>query len=396
MNVVKNILELKALDKKQLGEVVLGGDLTSCVIVGNDNHVADIDSIFIRQTPLSKSVNTIQAEIDPDAVQYLHDRKIKAVVIAEYAYLRVLAPYIRTKQRYHAYFLSSGSDSAQCHLTRFQFVNGKLHDIKVRRALPDSRFELREDLFHAIESDLTGEWQSSRVLVFDSEHEWLEEEVKATELDIELVKRDLFKTKRFGTKTYAVKELILRKNYNLKSSRKPFLIGAVSLVVMLGAALISGAWMSWKESQLTGLQDRYRVESERQKLAFESSDLVLWSKRHEYLTNINKSPALSYKIERLLMALSSLHPRYNVVVQQVSISREKEFRANGVYYNTKLEVGFERKTNNAEYDVNDALQLLMKSLSGFGDGIDVWDRINIRTFKGKKFNMVTLYANTEQ
>ena len=393
MNLVMNLRELKQLDKKELNHVVLGGNLTSCSILG-DSIPLDDGASLIRQTPLTLNRSIAQSKILSEAVEYLKDRKVKAAVIAEYVYLRAFAPYVRSKQRYNAYFVSSRNELGECHITRFSANSGKIEEYKERANISCEPSFLKEELLRSIETDLQGDWKNAKVIIFSSGHDCLAELQETVDVELEINSTDLLTARRFGSLQYASKELLLTKHFQTSSSRKPILISFVCAFIVATAAASSYGWLSWKQSQFESLQEKYRLVSERQKLEFESADLVLWSKRDEYLKNINQQPAISYKIEKILMALSSMSSQYKIVVQQISIGKEKDYRANGKYYNTKLQIGFEKQTGNAEYDVSQALNLFMDNLGDVVDGVDVWDRIQPRTFNGKKFNMVTLYTNT--
>jgi hypothetical protein len=393
MKLVMNLSELKQLDKKALNQVVLGGNLTSCSIISNSAKQEESASL-IQQTPLTLHRSVAQSKIVIDAVEYLKDRKVKAVVIAEYVYLRAFSSYIRSKQRYHAYFVSGGNALGECHITRFSANNGKLEEYQERARVVCEPSFLKEEVLRAVETDLQGDWKNAKVLLFSNEHSCLDELQGSVDFEMEIIKTDLFAAKRWGASQFASKELLLTKNFKASSSRKPLAIMAVGALLITIAGVSSYGWLSWKKNQFESLQEKYHQVSERQKLEFESADLVLWSKRDEYLKNINQQPAISYKIEKILMALSSMSAENKIVVQQISIGKEKDFRANGKYYNTKIEIGFERKSANAEYDVSQSLSAFMDNLGDVGDGVDVWDRIRPQTFNGDKFNMVTLYTNT--
>ncbi|MGR2997580.1 hypothetical protein ABMY12_20795 [Vibrio vulnificus] len=392
MKLVMNITELKQLDKKTLNQAVLGGNLTSCSV--GDSAAIEESTSLILQTPLNLHRSVAQAKIVVDAVEYLKDRKIKAVVIAEYVYLRAFSSYIRSKQRYHAYFISGCNALGECHITRFSANNGKLEQYQERARVSGDPAFLKEEVLRAIEMDLQGDWKNAKVLIFSNEHDCLDDLQDSVNFEMEIVKTDLLAAKRWGASQFATKELLLTKNFQASSSRKPVAMGVAISLLITAIWLGSYGWLSWKQNQFESLQEKYLQVSDRQKLEFESADLVLWSKRDEYLKNINQQTAISYKIEKILMALSSMSSDTKIVVQQISIGKERDFRANGKYYNTKLEIGFERKSNNAEYDVSQALNAFMESLGDVGDGVDVWDRIRPQTFNGDKFNMVTLYTNT--
>lgn len=389
MIIVKNNEELQALDRNDLKKVVLGGDLTNSFLMSEKSN--QDTGYFIRQTPLKMIGNTVQAEIANDAVNYLKDRKIKAVVLAEYVYLRAMKSHIRSKKRCTAYFVSDPDGANNCHITMFQVADGKIARIQKRRFIKCGNPYLNDKLDEIIESDLNGDWQASEVIVFASGHEHLVEWQENNTRNIELKNQNLFSIGKF-----TLKEVVLSKHFQVRSTRKTVKATFTCIAAMVLTFGLALGWISWKESALETQREKYRVTSERQKLSFETSDLVLWSKREEYLTTLYERQALSSRIEKILKALSSLGSGYKVVVTQISTGRDSDFRANGKYYDTKLEVGFERTSTNAEKDVSDALNLLIEQLGNSVEGVDVWNKIRLKTFNGTRFNMVILYANTKE
>ncbi|MBY8168146.1 hypothetical protein KW507_15840 [Vibrio fluvialis] len=392
MVIVKNMSELNTLDKSELKHLVLGGDLTNCVVFSTTNSTHSSDR-YIRQTPLKLGANVVQAELDTAAVQFLQERKIKAVVIADYVYIRAVQSYIRSKRRYNAYFVSDENVFGTCYITLVQFSDGKIAQIRVRRDVPSSEIDLMDALDQAVESDLNAEWQSAQVLVFASSSSNLGGWAGGRN-NVELVEKDLFTTNRLGLGKFAMKEILLSKHYKNKSSRR-LLVKALTLCTIM-ATFVGGSfgWLSWKEGQLEHQREKYRQASEMQNLAFESGDLELWVKREEYLTMLEEAPKVSDKIEQILMALSSMNSEFKVVVHQISIGSAKDFRSNGKYYNTKIVVGFEKKTANSEHDVAQALSVFMEKIGNALQNVDVWDRVQPRKINNNEFNMVTLYTNT--
>lgn len=386
-------VHLSELSKKERKSIVLAGNVAFNRFYTSLSAINHIDG-YVLQQPLPINGGWLACYIPESVVSELKGSGSNIpVTIASHSNYRVSKANAGKTSRFIAFFFHKNSNDDEFVASIWFFNKGKVIQFEEKNNISGG-YLFNAQVAQLITGKHKAEWKDAKVVVYGNDPlvQDLESGI-AQELNLTISKQELFKNSSL-INNFDKLEPVLKENYKEKKNQKTIKVVIVSLAILL-IAYSGSKYLEYEKSNSFLAQKRiYAQKNRNQMKSFTTSDLELWQQRKFYLETRNDGFESTDIMAIYLKALSYVHNKSNIIIDKIEINKSLPFRENGKAYNTKFIIGIKAISDDAEFDVKNALGVFVSSMGSYlASDVEVWDRITTKTVNGVPYRFIVFYAD---